>query len=126
MSMQTDYDFMAGRDVSTSFSDPAHNSEIDFIDFIVADREAQRVKAKMISLINGSFELEAAIPSEKEVNEETGEVTILTPAVPAVYYNATTKIDMISQISSELNEENLLDELMGVMTWDEYKSSLNQ
>ena len=33
--------FMNGRDVSSSFSDPAHNSTIDFSEFVyVAEQEA--------------------------------------------------------------------------------------
>ena len=126
MTDQQIYEFMAGRDPSTSFSDKSHNSEVNFIDFVGVNMEADRVKDKIVSLVNGSFEIEAAVPAITTLNETTGEISVVKAAIPAVYYDATTKIDMISQISSELNEENILDELMGVMTWDEYKSSLNQ
>jgi len=111
MTDQEIYSFMNGRDVSTSFSDSSHNSEINFIDFVGVDREAKRVKSELASKKDGTFLLEAAFPAITTTNEETGEITILTPAVPAVYYEYTNDAALIASITSDLDVEALLGEI---------------
>lgn len=45
---QQKYDFMNGRDVSQSFSDPSHNSEIRFEEFEEIVNEVKRVEKELI------------------------------------------------------------------------------
>jgi len=110
MTQQEIYDFMAGRDVSSSFSDKGHNSEIDFIDFMVVDREAKRVKIELASKKDGTFLLEAAIPAVKAV-DIAGNETVIEEAVPAVYYEYTNDAALIASITSDLDVEALLGEI---------------
>ena len=48
--MKDIYEFMDGRDVSASFSDPAHDSKYSFGELLAVDAEAKRVVAKIKAL----------------------------------------------------------------------------
>ena len=88
---------MAGRDISASFSDPAHNSEIPFSDFVAVEAESNRVKALITQLISGTY----------LIKEDT-------------YYVPNTKANLLNLITSELDAETILNEMMGDTTWDEF------
>ena len=103
MTMDDIYNFMDGRDVSSSFSDKAHNSEYSFEEFIVVDKEAKRVQAEVDSKKAGTYILEVAIPVVKHFDEETGEEVIDSEAVPAVYYVYTTDLKLKNSVTSELD-----------------------
>ena len=120
MTIQEVYDFMAGRDVSSSFSDKAHNSQYDFEDFVSVDKEAKKVKAELLSKLNGSFKLTAKVNA---TYDEEGE--ILTEEVPATYYVVTTETALISGIESELDIIKILNVLKDGSTWTAYKASFN-
>ena len=107
METQEIYDFMNGRDVSSSFSDPSHNSEVSFEEFIAVDKEAKKVKAEILSKKAGTFVLEEAIPAEYELDEN--EIQIETSAyVPTVFYVYTTNAKLVSSITSELDISKLV------------------
>ena len=108
MTMQDIYDFMNGIDVSTSFSDPAHNSEYSFEEFVAAEKEAKRVKAEIASKKAGTFVLEESIPAVKHIDEETMEEVIIEEAIPAVYFEYTTNAKLIASIDSELDVSQMI------------------
>lgn len=106
MTIQTDYDFMNGRDCSESFSDPSHNSAIRFGEFETALTEANRVKNELTSKKNGTFLLEEAIPAEYDENGN-----VIKEAISAVYYKYSTKKALIETITSDLDVSKLYGEL---------------
>ena len=59
--------------------------------------EAKRIEAEIISKMSGTWILEAGIPA---VYDELGE--LVTPAIPPVYFQATTASAMINSLESEL------------------------
>ena len=91
------YTFMAGRDVSASFSDPAHNSEISFNTFKAVLAEVKRVKAALADFASGSHLLTPAVQ-----DEETGE-----EITPTEYYVPTTNEDLVAQVESDLDVDAL-------------------
>jgi len=100
METQEIYDFMNGRDVSSSFSDPSHNSEVSFEEFIAVDKEAKKVKAEILSKKAGTFVLEEL--DENEIQIET------SAYVSAVFYVYTTNAKLVSSITSELDISKLV------------------
>jgi len=74
---------------------------------------------------NSDFEPEHFPIVEKEIERlEEGEIN--EEAVPAVYYEATTKTKLIEDVSSDLlNVETLLNDLMAGETWTNYKTKFN-
>jgi len=103
--MQEIYDFMGGRDVSSSFSDPAHNSEYDFNSFVECEKEVKRVSAEMRGKKAGTFVLENEIPA---VLDENGDV--VQEAIPAVLYEYTNDEDLVASVESELDVAKILED----------------
>jgi len=91
------FDFMNGRDISTSYQDVNHKSTYGFQEFVEVWNEGNRVKEEILSKLNGTYVLTAAIPATEESEE-----------VPCVYYNYTTKSNLISSIISDLDIEKVL------------------
>jgi len=107
MTIQKVYDFMNGRDVSSSFSDKAHNSEYDFEEFVAVDKEVKKIKAEIISKKAGTFVLEEAIPPKYELDENA--IQIETSAyVPTVFYVYSTDAKLIASITSKLDVSKLV------------------
>jgi hypothetical protein len=97
------------------------NSDFEPEHFPIVEKEIERLASEINSRMSGSYLLEPAYPAtyteEGEIDEE---------AVPAVYYEATTKTKLIEDVSSDLLDvETLLDDLMGGETWTNYKTKFN-
>lgn len=106
MTKQEIYEFMNGRDISASYSDPAHNSTIDFAEFVEVVDEADKVKDELSSKKAGTFTISSSVPA---VLNDAGEV--VTEEVPAVFYQYTTDSDLVASITSELDVAAILANL---------------
>jgi 6-pyruvoyl-tetrahydropterin synthase len=88
--VQEIYNFMNGRDISTSYQDAAHNSKYDFSDFVAVTDEVNRVKAEFTAKKDGAF---------------------LLSSDPDTYYEYTTDEDVVSSIVSDLNVQTIISTL---------------
>ena len=83
--------------------------------FKIVDDEADDITVLANKFMSGGYLLEAA------VIDEEGEIT-----TPAVYYEPSTKADLVSQIESDiLDVETVVDDLIGSLTWIQFKASFN-
>lgn len=96
---QTIYTFMGNRDVSSTFSDPAHNSEYDFKDIEAVIKEKERIIAEIALLKSGNKVIKEAVYKDVESKEGITEKVLVTEEEKFIPQN---DLDILSQLSSEL------------------------
>jgi len=112
------YSFMAGRDCSASFQDPAHNSAYDFGDFVVVETEKKAIESDIKSLMSGSVVLTPAEPAEYD--EEGNETKA---AVPATYVVIESEEQLLATLGSEiLDVETIYNDFKGGLSFAELKA----
>ena len=78
--MQEIYDFMAGRDVSASYSDPAHKSQYHFQEFVDVENEVKRIIKESYTYVDGKLvinEVESGLDVAKVLADNPKPAAIL-------------------------------------------------